>query len=205
MGSHEAFTATADMKVSGKGKKGDTKLSSKSAYLAGKMRTEMDLTKIQSAELPADAVAQMKQMGMDITVSILRPDLKKMLLVYPSMNAYVEMPLPKDEEASLNDAKVDTTDLGKETVDGHPCVKRKVTITDSQGKKQDFTTWNATDMKDFPVKLETSFEGQTITIAYKDIKFDKPDAKLFEAPSGFAKHSNMQALMMEQMQKMFKQ
>jgi len=40
---------------------------------------------------------------------------------------------------------------------GRPsCVKNKVIVTDDKGDKHESTVWNATDLKNFPVKIETT-------------------------------------------------
>jgi len=87
----------------------------------------------------------MKQMGMDKTVRILRPDKKVEYLIYPGLQAYVEEAIKNADAARPeSDYTVETTELGKETVDGHACVKNKVTVTDKEGKKHECTVWNAT-------------------------------------------------------------
>ena len=74
------------------------------------------------------------------------------------------------------DFKVETTELGKETVDGHPCVKNKVVVTDKESKQHESTVWNATDLKNFPVKIETGRERRHFDHAFKNISLTKPDA-----------------------------
>ena len=65
---------------------------------------------------------------------------------------------------------METTELGKDTVDGHPCVKNKVIVTDNEGSKHESTVWNATDLKNFPVKIETDRTGrQTMTMLFKNV------------------------------------
>jgi hypothetical protein len=89
--------------------------------------------------------------------------------------------------------------LGKETLNGHPCVKSKVVLTDDKGQKQEITVWDASDLKNFPIKVQMTEEGQNIVMQYKDIQFSKPETKQFEPPTGFAKYDTMQGLMTEKM------
>lgn len=156
----------------------------------------------EGSATPAKDAAQMKAMGMDKITTISRPDKKVSYQLYPGMKAYVETAM-QDSDATKNesDFKVETTELGKETVDGHPCVKNKVVVTDDQGKKFESTVWNATDMKNFPVKLETTQEGHNMTLLFKDVKLTKPDAALFEPPSDHKKYGNMMEMMQEGMMK----
>ena len=98
-------------------------------------RFEMDMTEIKGGNMPPQAAAQMKQMGMDKMITISRPDKNTTCMIYPGLQAYVENPIQDADAAKpASDFKSETTELGKETVDGHACVKNKVVVTDSSGK-----------------------------------------------------------------------
>ena len=86
-------------------------------------------------------------------------------MVYPSLRAYIELPLSEDQGGAA-DLKIVGDEAGKETVDGHPCVKHKVAITDNGGRNQEGFTWNATDLKDFPSKWSSTDTDATITMTY---------------------------------------
>ena len=90
------------------------------------------------------------------------------------------------------------------TINGHPCVKNQVVITDDKGEKHEATVWSATDLKDFPVRILSKEKDDTIIMNFKDIKLARPDAKLFEKPAGYteypSKEAMMQAVMMKMMQ-----
>ena len=179
-----------------------TTMPGKISFDAGKSRFEMDMTQMKSSRMRPETGARMKQMGMDRMVTIARPDKKVTYLIYPGMQSYVENPITEAQAApDSGDYKVETTELGKDTVDGHPCVKNKVIVTDKQGAKHESTVWNATDLKNFPVKIETSENGHSAIMLFKDISLAKPDAAVFEAPSDFTKYDNMQTMMQQQMMK----
>src|SRR5262245_33477428 len=92
----------------------------------GKSRFEMDTAELKGGKMSPQAAAQMKSIGMDKMVMISRPDKKVGYQVYPSMQAYVENALPEHESAgSGDDFKIEVTELGKETFEGHPCIKNK--------------------------------------------------------------------------------
>jgi hypothetical protein len=80
-------------------------------------------------------------------------------------------------------------------------VKNKDVITDKQGGKQEFTVWNATDLKNFPIQIEMIAQGNTVNMSYTDLNFSKPDAGLFNPPGGFTRYDNMQAMMQQVMMK----
>ena len=123
-------------------------------------------------------------------------------MIYPGLQAYVENP-GQDPNAGkpASDFNSQATELGKESVDGHACVKNKVILTDKAGKTQQFTVWNAADLKNFPLKIETEEGGKTVTLLFKDVKLDHPAAAQFEPPAGFKKYDSMMTLMQEEMMK----
>lgn len=197
-GDNKSFSA--DLEIHAKdANTGDTTLSGKLAFDEGKSRFEMDMTKMRNSQMPPQAVEQMKMMGMDVMLAISRPDKNVNYLIYPSLKAYVET--PSKESKNSESGKIETTDLGKETVAGHPTVKKKVVVTDEQGGKQEFTVWNATDLKSFPIKLETQQQGMPVTMTFKNVKLEKPDAKQFDVTGEFKKYDNMMSLMQEEMMK----
>jgi hypothetical protein len=169
---------------------------------AGKSRFEVDMTKAAGSRMTPEMGVQMKAMGMGSMVMISVPEKKLTYLVYPGMNSYVESPM-KDTGASakLEDYKIDITELGKETLEGHPCVKNKVVVTDDKGKTHESTVWNAQDMKKFPVKIESTQNGSTVTMLFKDVKSVKPEASQFEPPAGATKYDSMMNMMQNEMMK----
>jgi len=62
-------------------------------------------------------------------------------------------------------------------------VKNKAVVTDDQGNKTESILWNATDLKNFPVKIETTRDGHKSTMLFRDVKLGKPDASQFEPPA----------------------
>ncbi len=201
-GDNSAFSATLELQS--KTPSGDAMtLPGKIEALDGKSRFEVDMTQVQGARSPQEN-AHMKAMGinMDKMIMISRPDKKVSYMILPGMQSYVENAI-EDPDATkpASDFKVDTTELGKETVDGHPCVKNKVVVTDDQGTKHESTVWNATDLKKFPVKIETTENGQTSTMLFKDVKLAKPEAAQFDPPSDFRKYPDMMQLMQTEVMK----
>ncbi|HEY1173867.1 MAG TPA: DUF4412 domain-containing protein [Verrucomicrobiae bacterium] len=199
-GKNTAFSAKADLKVSDAAGKETMSGEIKYAFLEGSTYWGMDMSQMKSAQIPPQAAASMKQMGMAEMVMVSKAGAKTALLVYPGMNAYAEMPVPA-EAAGDSKADIKTEAVGEETVNGHKCKKNKVTITEN-GKTQTLFTWNATDLKDFPVRVEVPDNGNgKVQMDYKDIKLEKPDAKLFEAPAGYTRYDNVQALLQGEMMK----
>lgn len=195
-GEFTAFSAKADVNLKDATGKETLTMVMDLAVLDGKIRSEIDLGNLKSDMMPAAALASMKQMGMDRMVTVIRPDQKKMVLMYPGLKAYADMPLDEEQAKAANaEPKIERTELGKESVAGRECVKTKVKITDASGESQEGLVWLAPDLKNFPVQMQFAEEGSTVTMRFADIKTTKPDAAGFDAPSGFKKHAGVQELM----------
>jgi hypothetical protein len=199
-GKEKSFTATARTSI--KPPDGNNmQMEMSYAVLEGKVRTEMDMTKMQGGGMPPEALAQMKAMGMDKTVTIMLPEKHTGYLIYPGLKAYCSLPMgPGASGAETNKPpKIERTEMGKETVDGHPCVKYKVVITAEGEAPLTTYVWQATDLKDYPVQTEVTAEGATITTLFQNINQSKPSASLFDPPADFKQYGSMQELMMSGM------
>jgi hypothetical protein len=204
-GKTQAFTATAEITITDKQRGEQMQMSTAYAFLKGNVRTEMDMASMKGMSVSPQAVAQLKQMGMDRTINIYRGDKKLTYLVYPGLKAYCEIDLSKmqkPDKTEQKEPKIDITQLGKEPLDGHPCVKNKITITSDDGTQHEVLAWQATDMSDFPIKTEMQDGNSTITTHFRDIKLSAPAASLFDPPSDCKRYGSMQEMMMSNMQRM---
>jgi hypothetical protein len=200
-GDNQAFSAGVEMQTTDVSSNNTTILG-KISFDTGKSRFEFNLTDMKGGQMPTNAATQMKSMGLDETVAVARPDKKVNYLIYPGLQSYVEMPPAKADSAPTNsDYKVEITEIGKETVDGHRCVKNKNVVTDKEGVKHESTVWNATDLKKFPVKIQTTEQSGDVTMLFKNVSLTKPAASLFEPPADFKKYDNVQQLMQQEMMK----
>ncbi len=201
-GDHRAFSAQMDFQVTEQGGDSPMTMPGQLAVEDGRSRFEMNLAEAKGGRVPPNAAAQMKQMGMDRMIAISRPDQKRTLLVYPGLEAYVETAMDEAEvKASAEEVTMEKTEQGRETVNGHDCVKNKVVFTDKTGKTQEALVWNATDLKEFPVKIEATEEGNKVVMLFKEIKLAKPDAATFDAPSTYAKYDDMVTMIQQVMMK----
>ena len=201
-GDNTAFSATLDMEVKGPSAEQSVNMPGKMAFEDGKFRFEMNLGDMKGGQMRPQDAAHMKAMGMGTIVNITLPAEKISYKIFPDMQAYVESPIRNPEAAKPeSDFKIETTEVGKETIDGHPCVKNKAVVTDADGQKHESIVWNATDLNKFPVKIESSEEGHTVTMLFKNVKLSKPAASQFAPPSDFKKYDSDMALMQQEMMK----
>jgi len=203
-GEIKTFSAKADLRMLDQSGQETMTLGGMSfALLDEKVRVEVDLSQMKSAQMSPAAVASLKQMGMDRMVSLVIPDKKVVTLIYPGLQATVEMPLPDSETAAaLKDAKPEITKLGNETIDGQPCIKNKVMMTDAKGQKREVLVWNASNMKEFPLQVRFAEGDNMLEMRFKQVKLEKPEAKQFEPPTGYTKYADFQQFMGAAMQKM---
>jgi hypothetical protein len=158
------------------------------------------MSDMQGQAIPAEAAAMMKQAGMDQMITIVRPDKKTTVISYPGLKSYAEMPFAENEKT---EEKVEFTEVGKETIDGQPCVKKKLTTTDSKGRPQEMFVWQATGMKNFPVQMELPQRSNKLIVKFQAPKLEVPDAALFDMPAGYTKYDSIQMMMQAAMMKMF--
>ena len=202
LGKDLAFTATASVVTQKQsGRNPETTVMS-FAVLEGKIRNEVDLTKMSGVK-KQDA-AGMKDMGMDRMVILTLPSKPVVYMIYPALESYYELPRSTNQTDGAG-AKVERTELGSETIAKHPCTKTKVTVTEADGKISESLVWEATDLKKFPIQYQVAEGAETTTTTFQDINRDKPDASLFELPANYKQYGNMQQLIMGNMQRMMKQ
>lgn len=201
-GGHNAFSTRAEIKVTEEGQK-EGSLPLSLAWLEGKVRAELDLGQIKSHRMPADLQAGLKKAGLEKIIAVILPKGPLAYIISPGLKGYAEqtMPKPKSESADKPASiKFEKTAIGNETIDGHPCVKNKVVVGVGD-ELQELTLWSASDMKDFPLKMQMDVKGSKVSLSFKDVKLTRPDAKVFEAPEGFTKHSDAQGLLAAAMAK----
>jgi hypothetical protein len=190
-GPDAAFTANADVQVLDKDRQESVRMPMKFSVLGEKLRVDTDMTRMKSRELQPEVVAQFKREGMDRVSSVIRPDKKAMYLIYPAVKSYIEEPADPGGAA----LKIDKTQMGRETIDGHPSVKGRTVIKDERGAVVlDALVWYASDLKDFPVQIVTTENGNTTVMRFQQIQFSRPEEKLFDPPAGFDKFNSPQAL-----------
>jgi hypothetical protein len=196
-GETKAFSAQADMRAVDKAGQETVAMTMGFAMLDRQIRMAIDIAQIKSSQMPPGAAAAMKQIGMDRTVAILMPQRKIMVVMYPLLQSYLEMPLPDQMTLPEKDVKLEKSRLGTETIDGHSCVKFKVVITDSAGQKNEGIVWNATDLKEFSVQMQMQDRdsGGSMTTRFREIKLVSPGSKDFEIPAGYKKYSEPMQLM----------
>lgn len=169
--------------------------------LNGKFRLDIDMGQIKSTQLPQSAIALFKRTGTDRVCSVTRLDARVVYIIYPNAQSYVNMPLTSADASPANQ-KLTRTPLGRETVNGHACVKNHSVVKNQKGVTLlDAVTWNASDLQNFPLRIETKEGGNTTVMQFQQVSFAKPDARFFEVPARYKQFSNPNALLAAAMKK----
>lgn len=203
LGDHKAFTAKLDVKIYDADLKEKTSVPMDFARLDDKMRMELETEQLVSRAMPGGSGAFLKQLNMDRIIITLRPDLSASFVTFPGIQASLRSALGKEEKIDpAKQPKLESTDLGKETLDGRACVKKKIVATPDAGKQTEYTVWQATDLKDFPVQVKTKEKNDTILLRYTDVKLARPDAKSFDTPAGCKEYTDSKEMMQAVMVKL---
>ena len=147
------------------------------------MRVAMDEGKARSEmEMPGVPGQQTTPLRM---VTIVRPDLQKIYILYPDSQTYEEKPLdPHDVQFSAISAPgAATEDLGTETVNGTACTKYRVAY-----EGQSMWVW-ASQADGIPVKMQST-DGGTV-IQMRNVEVGPQPASLFEIPAGYQPGTGM--------------
>jgi len=198
-GETKAFTAKANVRLLDSQQRETSSMPMTMALREGKLRTEVDMAEMKMPGVPPEAAGMMKQAGMDKMVTLIDPQKKLHLMIYPNAKSYAELPAGEDDGSG----SVQSKDLGEETIDGRVCKKVMLTSTDAKGRTHEATVWQARDLKNFPVQMEMKQKSNIVLVKFQNPKLEAPAASEFEVPAGFSKYANFQAMLQAAMLKMF--
>jgi hypothetical protein len=205
-GSVDAFSADTELRMLTAGGQELLRFTGiRFSFLDESVRVEIDMNGLKSTQMPPGAMESMKRMGMDQMVNVMLPQKKSFLMIYPGLEAYVEMPIPEEQYAvAPEDYTLEKSELGPDSIDGQSFQKSEVTLTDPNGKSQKVIVWTGTEPKDFPVQMQFTQGEQVIVMRHRNIELERPDPQLFQAPASYTRHTDVQALMQSAMQRMLK-
>ncbi len=168
------------------------------ATLDGKMRWYLNLDQARSSRLDPDTTDWLREAKLSQVILILRPQTNA-IVVLPGVKQWFAFAPPKSaeiqEKAEEKIGFLQKTEVGRETVDTHPCVKYRLDLPKERGGGEEAFVWQATDLKNLPIQFRTRLNGETYGLLFRQIKATPPEAKYFEAPAEYAKISGPEALL----------
>jgi len=188
-GENAGFTAQAEVRVLNSNRVVWLQMPGVFAAADTKLRVDVDMNLIRSSSITP---AMIKQLGLDRVTSVIRPDKKVTYIIYPGKKTFNSMPLT-GADAQIATEKLEKKPLGRETIDGHACVKNLSTVKTAKGAVLlQATTWNAADLKDFPLQIEIKEGGNISVLHFQNVNLTKPNAVLFDVPTGFREDTSSQ-------------
>lgn len=175
------------------------------AMLDGKMRWETVDAFPKHTKTATDATAKVRQQMSTGNIYILIPDKRTSYFIYPGIRSYIAT---TRERSAIKKPGMEQIELGKETVDGHPCVKTKLIMPPSpMGERLEMIGWLATDLNRFPLRMEmeNSSNGTTMTARLKALDMATPAASLFEPPADFMCFGSSKEMMTNAVQRVTQQ
>ncbi len=202
-GTQSGFSARTDVQVLDTNRQETLRTPMNFALLDGKVRMDFEMTLMRGKAVQPAIVNGMKQIGLDRVASIIRLDKRITHVLFAGAASYVDMEIsPADAEAAEKNVQVQRTALGKETLDKHPCTKNKMVVRNAKGMTLlEATTWNAEDLKDFPVQIAVQAKEGTTIMHFTQIQLARPAAAQFEVPASYTKYGSAETLMLAATQK----
>ena len=146
------------------------------------------------------AKTRVENVGMKGIVTIVLGDAKKTITLNTNKKLYHEQPIQQQDQMVSYyepDMVFEKKKIGTEKIDGHPCNKYDAVYyrKSSPNEKHKAVIWEATDLKDFPIKMEFAAPQGKTTIMYKDVKLGAAKASMFDVPKGYKKANSVQEVM----------
>lgn len=191
------FLATGQMEVYDSSGAAQFELPMDLAATTNYFRWEADVSKIWP--LPAETKTMAQLARIDKTVFLVSMEQKKVYMIYPDLQAYEQIPIPAsalaqfDLRSGLIDLK--KTEVGPEIVDGHPCIKNRITDIEAGNAPQPGLVWNASDLQGFPIKMELKTDQGIMMFHFHNVVIRQPDPSLFEIPGNYMSFTNTGDLM----------
>ncbi len=168
------------------------------ATLNGKMRWFLNLDQARSSRIDPETTAWLREAKLNQILLILRPQANAIVAV-PGVKQWFEFAPPKSPEIQAKAQEkvgfLQKTEVARETVDGHPCVKYRLDLPKDRGAGEETFVWQATDLKNLPIKFQTRMNGEMYSLLLRQIKDTPPDARHFDAPADYAKVGGPEALL----------
>jgi len=193
IGSNATFSATAQIRGKGRDSSSNFKMTVQYKLLQGMLRTEMNPSKDTDEKHLTSDQLRLRELGLDHMIYVVLPSLKQKYLIFPTVKSYCVVPMTYFERNhSLDNFRIEK--LGEEQLDGHPCVHSKVTAMNEFVEDVAADVWQATDLKNFPVKLEFKLKDAIFIMSFTDVKLTDPDFELFQPPQEFQRFPDLGAL-----------
>jgi hypothetical protein len=84
-----------------------------------------------------------------------------------------------------------------EQINGHSCRKTEAAVTLSNGSTARFFVWRASDLKRFPMRIESAGGAPKLTLTFSEVVFKSFENELFQPPAGFTRYPSTDVMTTE--------
>ncbi len=173
------------------------------ALTADRMRQEID---VMGMNLQPEVRAAVQKGHLDKIVLITQTDTRKIFLLFPGLQAYVEYPIPEavlDEmTARASQVNIQRKEFAKEMVGTHPCLQVRVIAYETNRPPEIALLRCATDLNMFPIQMDILTPTTTTKFAFEDVSVKGPAASVFEVPANYVEFPDSAAVSRYAMEKM---
>lgn len=190
------FTAAVETIMTNKSDRSRVTMPMKMAKRDNVLRIEVDLVKVRGAGMSLPAMTALQNVGMSRMVSLMHRGSNSMVLMFPELKYHTRVGLPDSE---LMDERVEVVKkaAGRDLVNGYTCTKQDVTVNIPGGASTRLTSWEAADLKGFPVRMFFEDENASVVMNYRDVKLTPAAPSQFEIPPDWQYFDTLPKLMQE--------
>jgi hypothetical protein len=163
------------------------------SILGEKIRSDIDLRRIDEGLKTDDEFATMRQIGINQLVTVTIPKLSSYTVLVPEMNSYVNHPLPLPDVPGL--IRVGSRISGEDKIHGKLYSKFDLDMVYNTGEVVKVEWWANPNTRDQPEFLKFTREESSIIVRFKAYQLGSPPASSFEVPPDYSKYSEMGLLM----------
>jgi hypothetical protein len=91
----------------------------------------------------------------------------------------------------------DTDSTALEKLEGHPSQEVRKVVQMSDGSSAVFRVWRALDLKQFPLRVVSATNTNSLDLHFSKVRLEAPSAALFSLPKAFTQYASAEALMTE--------
>lgn len=195
-----SFTANAEMQLPAAPPDEAITLRFGTAMRDGLMRWDLGVNQL-SAWLEPEMLQQFRAAKVDRVLFFLQSE-QPARVVIPGLPGYAETPLKNDSplhaQAGAAIGHLQKVEVGREVIDGHPCVKYRLWQNDNNGKAipgRDAAVWQATDLNNLPIQLAVRMPQGLWQFRFRKIRMTRPDEKYFQIPASYTRYPDNGALL----------
>jgi hypothetical protein len=98
---------------------------------------------------------------------------------------------------TVTNLQIENRNAPSEVLDNHICQVEQAFVSMNDGSRADFAVWLASDLKRFPIRINTISNASPFSVTLSKVKLGPQQPELFAVPSDFTRYSSAEAMMSE--------